>query len=72
MTSAGGGPGAGLTAFREFRPDFELACGFAWEDGVSDDAFWLIGTWVDGCDCSAEDWGDDTEDESVAVAELRA
>jgi len=73
VISAGGGTGAGLAAFREFRPDFELACGFAWEDGVSDDAFWLKGTWVDGCDPSNETCGDETEDESgVPEAELRS
>ena len=49
MTSTGGCAGAGLAAFREFRPDFEPACDFAWEDGVWDDAFSLKGTWADGC-----------------------
>ena len=71
MNSAGGGAGAGLAAFREFRPDFELACGFAWEDGVSDDAFWLKGTWVDGCDGSIEICGEEREGES-GLAEPRA
>ena len=48
VISAGGCAGSGFAAFREFRPDFAPACGFSWDDGVSDDAFWLNGTWVDG------------------------